>query len=427
MTTVTYREGDVGQRSSIDSDPDTPDALLTDGSQIWPGMETFVRRAGLASIIGTALISPVPFFGGLATGAYSIPLVMILAGASLFITIQPRPIRSLAWNIFAIAFFLHFAFLVLFAWIQLRFEGGYVLSGDGLMFYQNSVALAAGSLPITPQALGSADIGHYLVFSTLIRDCRADLFAIQVFDCGLLALAALLMVDIEPLAPRRMSLVLALFTAAFPTLIATTAFDLWKEPSLLFASALFLWSTLKVWRTPPGLRQMAFGGLATVAFVYLRCTRFYLVAYVECAIAAVTIVALARRAPLKRFKPAVVLLACAITIAEVWPWSIGWPLTPELMLEQIAYTLQTPFMLHYASGSFGQPSHEGRPLPPQHEIQPLLGKASARGRTVIAFVPSAPATSIESRSRSRILTIPLNIFRRLYGPFIWILPSHWNV
>lgn len=424
MTIVTYPEGDLSQRSLIDRT--TRDAACREGEQIWLGMETFVRRAGFASIVGSILISPLPFLAGLAAPAYGVVLAIILAGAALFIAIQSSRTRLVAGNIFAIAFFLHFAFLVLFAWIQMRFEGGYVLSGDGLMFYQNSVALAAGSLPITPRSLGSVDIGHYLLFATLIRDCRADLFAIQVFDCGLVSLAALLMVDIAPLAGSRLSLALALFTAVFPTLIVTTAFDLWKEPTLLFAGALFLWSTVKVWNTAPGLRQMAFGGLATIALVYLRCTRFYVVAYIECAIVAVAILALTRRASLRRFRPAVILLACAITIAEVWPWSLGWPLTPELMIEQIAYTLQTPFMLHYASGSFGQLNHEGHALPAVHAIQTLHGP-TARNHTVIAFTPATPATPAESRSGSRTIRIPINIFRRLYGPFIWILPSRWTV
>jgi hypothetical protein len=394
---------------------------------ISPTLDRLVRRAGVLSVVGTVLIAPWPAIAKLATPAYLLVILSVLAGAALFVATQPKQLRTFAASVFCVAFFLHFAALVLFAWIQVRFEGGYVLSFDCLMFYRNTLALAAGQLGITPAVLGSADIGHYLIFSTLVRHLHADLFAIQVFDCGLLAIAGSLMVDLAPLVPRRISLFLALFAAAFPTFIANAAFDLWKEPSLFFASVLFLSSTLKMWRAEPGWGQAAFAGLSTIALTYLRCTRFYLVAYIESAVVVLAVLVLVRRVPINLSRVAAMMLVCVIAIAEVGPWLRGWPLTPELMLEQISYTLHTPLMLNYASGSLGAAHHERLLTPPTHGLQrvPDAKPAPAVALAAIAYVP--PPEQTELRTRRGVMAHPIDAFRRLYGPFIWILPSHWKL
>ena len=386
-----------------------------------PALEASLRRVAFAAIVGTLLSAPWPALANFAAPSYALVIIVILGAAAFFTAIQSKGQRQLAAGVFAIAFFLHFAALVLFAWLQVRFEGGYILSSDGLLFYRNSVTLAANQLAITPAVLGSADIGHYLLFSTLIRDLHADVFAIQVFDCGLLAIAASLMVDLRPLVPRAISLALALFVAVFPTLIANAAFDLWKEPSLFLASVLFLWATLKMWRAEPGWRQAGFACLSAIALVYLRCTRFYLVAYIECAVATIGVIALLRHIELRRSRTAVWMLAGAIAVAEVGPWSVGWPLTPELMLDQISYTLHTPLMLHYTPGSFGLAHHDKLLRP----LQTVSGSGAAwpGDRTLIASMPPTAAASLESGSRGGVIAVPINLFRRLYGPFIWILPS----
>jgi hypothetical protein len=299
-----------------------------------------------------------------------------------------------------------------------------VLGPDGIVHFKNSLKLAAHGVWPTPSHWGTFDIGHYYLFATLIRALGADLFAVQVFNCGLSALTAGLMLSATRLFRPQYAAAVGLLVALYPASIALAIFDLMKDTSVSFMSVAALWGLLRVWYAASGWSRAAFALVASSALIYLRCTRFYVVAYLEAAMVTLLFLAFIRRLPVLRARSALPALVAVMLIVEVGPWSLGWPVSPQLMVRQIKSTLRNPAMLYYAPGLVEHAQEHTRvKSTPEAPATP----PSAPSRTGIVYIPS-PAKARSGREQARGAVAGLaNIFRRLYGPFIWILPSSWDV
>ena len=81
-------------------------------------------------------------------------------------------------------------------------------------------------------------MSHYYLFAAAVRFLGADLFGLQVMNCGLIALAAPLVFGIARSILPSAALVVGLGVALHPSLIAIAAVDLLKDPSIIFGTVL---------------------------------------------------------------------------------------------------------------------------------------------------------------------------------------------
>jgi hypothetical protein len=126
--------------------------------------------------------------------------------------------------------------------------------------------------------------------------------------------------------------------------------------------------------------------LVAVALAYLRVSRFYTAAYFELGLAVALIVALWRREGVSRSS---FLPACAMILAgELIPMTLGWPSSPRMVVDQIGHVLGQPLMRYGSQG-----------------MADLL-IAPAEGKTGAIQV--------------------IDIVRRTFGPFVWVLPTKWD-
>jgi hypothetical protein len=143
-----------------------------------------------------------------------------------------------------------------------------------------------------------------------------------------------------------------------------------------------------------------YAGAALMCGMYLRTSRFYSFAYIEVGFVAALLAMHAVRTRPFRSALAFALAVLVFVIVEVVPTRGRWPLSPTMVMTMASYTLDTPLLRAYAPGLFNR-LHGGR---------------------------RRPATAEESAEDWRVglLTFPANMFRRLFGPFPWILPSDWH-
>jgi hypothetical protein len=296
-------------------------------------------------------------------------------------------------------------------------EGGPFLGPDSTTYFTRSAELAGlgFQLDVHPVlAFGSYDVSHYYLFAAAIRYLHTDLFGLQVMNCALIALTAPLMYGIARIMLPSVALVVGLAVALHPSLIALSAIDLLKDPSIIFATVLLVWVIVRLTleRKPHAMALYAVAGL--VAGLYLRTGRFYSFAYLEVAfVATVVCMRLLRVTVFQRTAAAVLVVGIFLT-GEVVLVPAAWPPSPVMVASTVSYVLDTPAMSQYAAGLFDRVRASGKSpgLARDHEpimvpvhIGPKNGRFAIVG-TVVSFLA--------------------NLFRRLYGPFVWILPTDWH-
>jgi hypothetical protein len=222
----------------------------------------------------------------------------------------------------------------------------------------------------------------------------------------MLALVAPLSFGIARLIlPPAHALLVGAAIALHPSLIALGAVDLLKDPSIFFATTLVVWAILRSTRERRIGVLVALALAAVVAALYIRTGRFYTFAYLEGAfLGAVILIRLARRRVFER-AAAGVLAAGVFVAAEALPMRAGWPPSPVLVAATVSYTLETPGLRQYAMGFFDR----------------FGGRAGGGPR--VGPTETRPPALEPGEGLGALLVYPANIFRRLYGPFVWILPS----
>ena len=337
-------------------------------------------------------------------GAFAFAAVLALGVAVALAEAEPRRTRVVSLNLFMIGFAARAIALASFSWAALR-EGGPFLGPDSTGYLAGATDLAArgfhlGALPAT--FFGTYDASHYYLFAAAIRYLHADLFALQMLNAGLTALAAPLTFSIARRVLPRGARAAGLIVAVYPSLIVLSVVDLLKDPSLVFATLLAIWVVLSLARVR---RPSSVAGLfvpGVVALLYLRTGRFYTFAYIEAAVAcaAAWTFVRGRRAPF-RTRTAVAGLLLMFAAAEVLPAAVGWATSPVLFASQVMRAAGTPALLTYSTG-LADRLHA-----------PAKNNEAAGGND--AQIPG-----------SRVLTFASNLGRRALGPFPWIGPPQWT-
>jgi hypothetical protein len=387
----------------------SPDVTAAGRRTVWlAGMEERLGRVlarpvsvgavtcGLALAIAWTQLLP-----GVNASAVYLAALSILAAALLAAAEGER--WRISFSLFAWAFAVRLLTATACWYLAVR-EGGPFLGPDSSTYYRESAELAALALRLDALPVvhyGTYDVAQYYLFAGAIRYVGADLFGLQVLNCGLLALAAALTFGFSRMILPRGAVIVGALTAFHPSLIVISAVDLLKDPSIIFGTTLLVWALIRMTRER---RLAALGGLALaglVAALYLRTGRFYTFAYLEGGyVAAGLLMAILGRRVYER-RVALALTVLLFALAEGLPMRYAWPPAPLMVADTVAYALGAPGLRYYAFGLFDrvQVRHAGESPPP-------------------AARPSA--------GFGWLLSYPANLVRRMYGPFIWILPSDWR-
>ena len=370
-------------------------------------------QTGLAGL-SVALLLP-QFLPGV-TSSYLL-VIAVAAGAALLIAgTEDAAHRGTSLNLFVWALVCRCLAVTACYALGVR-EGGPFLGPDSTTYFTQGRELAASAFHLDMHPVivfGSYDVSHYYLFAGAIRYLHTDLFALQVMNCAMIALAAPLMYGIARITLPSAALVLGLAVALHPSLIALSAVDLLKDPSIIFGTVLLVWVIVRltVERRPHAMVLYALAGL--VAALYLRSGRFYSFAYLEFAFMATVVFLRLLRVPMFQRATAAVLVAGVFLTGEVVLARASWPPSPIMVASTVSYVLDTPAMSQYAAGLFDRVRISSKPTTIAGDHDPVM--------VPVHFGPQSGRFAIVGS----IVSSFANLFRRLYGPFVWILPNDWR-
>ena len=370
-------------------------------------------QTGLAGLSVTLLL---PQFLPGVTSSYLL-VIAVAAGAALLIAgTEDAAHRGTSLNLFVWALLCRCLAVTACYALGVR-EGGPFLGPDSTTYFTKGGELAASAfhLDIHPMlAFGSYDVSHYYLFAAAIRYLHTDLFGLQVMNCAMIALAAPLMYGIARIMLPSAALVLGLAVALHPSLIALAAVDLLKDPSIIFGTLLLVWVIVRltVERRPHAMVLYALAGL--VAALYLRSGRFYSFAYLEFAFITSVVFLRLLRVPVFQRATAAVLVAGVFLTGEVVLARASWPPSPIMVASTVSYVLDTPAIRQYATGLFDRVRISSKSTQVAGDHDPIM--------VPVHFGPKSGRFAIVGT----IVSSFANLFRRLYGPFVWILPNDWH-
>ena len=389
--------------------------------------------------IGICLALP-PLLG---FGNFSYVPVAGLVGllAVSFALAEDRQIRGVFVGLWALSLFVVLAVFLLVFGVS-RAVGGPFFGPDSAKFLNASLYLARehfhlGAHPI--QVFGSSEVGHYYLYALLIKAFHADVFAIQLFNCGITAIFGPLIFAAGRFIVPRFALLVGAIVGLNPELMMLAARDLLKDPSVTLTMTAAIWALVRVWRADSVRTRVANAAFAFLMVTYLRMGRFYVELYLAVAVAAVLLLVAIRRRPAVAAARAIAAAAISVFVStEIAMVGLGWPSAPWLMYSQIQHVRKTARMAYYDPGLFdGGTTARSVPPSPAREAsgRPPTPAAAGEAVAVPVFVvpparPSAPAVAAERTSR---VAVPqwaawiTNGIRRLYGPFIWIVPDRWDL
>jgi hypothetical protein len=366
----------------------------------------------------------------------------------------PNDDRTIIVGLFGLALSARLVALIVLHWLAVP-SGGPFLGPDSTAYLERSQLLAANAFAVPEHPIAvfrDLGVAHYYVFAAAVRWLGVDLFGLQLLNCTLIAAVAPLTYSwCRRVAPAS-ALWVGLVVALHPSLITLGALDLLKDPSVLFFSSLAIWALVRLVGADSARSTALFALVASVALIYLRLDRFYIAAYVEGA-SVVALLYVAMRARSLRWLPVVALMA-TLLVAEIVPVRLGWPASHTIMLQSIGWARTVPKIRDYSPGLFDNiDADDAPPLTDDiGSLGPLDGVFNRRSqaRFVVASLPlggqERPILPSDPRaaqpvaatrflqtigSLPRPLRIPftasVNTFRRMYGPFVWIMPDRWNV
>jgi len=345
------------------------------------------------ALSGVGAVLP-PFLAG-ANVSYVGVLAMAAGVAWLIARAEEAEHRPAAVSAFAWALAVRL-FVLTALWVISVRQGGPFLGPDSSTYFEDSTDLAAANFRLLAHPIvefGSLNVAQYYLFAALIRYLHADLFALQLFNCACTALVAPLMFGItRRLLPQWAGLA-ALAAAFYPSLIVVSANDLLKDPSVILASVVVLRVVIDEggsWR-----RVLTIGVAGFVALLYLRTARGYVVFHAEFAGIATLGYAFTQTGWTRSLQRRTVLTVVLFLLAEAAPMTLGWPSSPSIMIGQITHTLETDAMRKVDRGLLSRRRH------------------------------SAVFDDDDEFGASPLN--PVNVFRKVYGPFVWIVPPRWAV
>jgi hypothetical protein len=378
------------------------------------GRSAVLLRVGAAGL-GISLLLP-QALPGVNSSYLVLALLACACGVAIAGTEESR-YRLESLTLFAWAFLVRVLALTVFTALAIR-EGGPFLGPDSTTYFRQSgwlasVAFHLDSVPVV--YFGSYDVSHYYLFAAATRYVHADLFALQVMNCALMALTACLVFGLARIVLPAWARVLGIVVALHPSLVVMSAVDLLKDPSIVFGTVLIVWVIVRLTVERRLAMLPIYLAVGFVASLYVRTGRFYSFAYLEFGfVLAVLFTWLMHRRVFARPAAAFVVVVMFVS-AEVVPTYAAWPPSPIMVASNVSYVLDTPQMSQYAMGLFDRlrPSGlrnglglgEGGPRLESVHLGPRTGPLAIAG-TALSFLA--------------------NLVRRLYGPFIWILPADWR-
>jgi hypothetical protein len=339
-------------------------------------------------------------------------LVGVVCTLAVFVvarTVPPEDRRLAVWFFVAGFAVRAAALMALTSWLARN--GGPYLSPDGQTYWRRATAIALGEFDLKAGAvatIGSYDVAAYYYYAALAKMFGNDLFALQLVNVGLSSLVAPLMFSWGQRVVPGLAVALGVLLALHPSLVSMSASNLLKDPSVVFASVVVVWGTTRLLDGGSVRGRVMYLVLAALAGWYLRVGRFYTQLYLAAGFGiAVPFVALAAdlrsrdrtagredgaadspspgRRPWRHAVSSGLLLVAVFGTVEVAAITAGWPPAPVQVVRQVRFSLRSPGMRDYAPG--------------------LL---EAR------------------RSNAPVQTLVVNWIRRLFGPFVWVVPNRWD-
>lgn len=376
------------------------------------------------SLVSLAITVPLPalFLGTGVNYLVLAPAFALVVWCLSFL--EPSVSRTAFRQVATVAFAWSWAlFLVLIA-IQ-RAAGVTVLGPDGVLFIRaaQSIQDAQFNLPYASfRFFGTYATGHFYVFAALLETFGPSLFNLQAFNCTIVGLLGPLTFSWTRLVFPRIAVATGLLVASFPSTSYLAGLDLWKDPLTITVTTLAIWSLAHIGRTKTFGQLTALSLIAGGSLAFIHVTRIYTLAYLEIGIGLAALVAVLRQSV--RWRPATAVLV-TLLFTEAVPGAFGWANTPTLFLADVVQVMDAPSLRYYTASlldGLGTAGGEGLGHIPQSKARAVggMGVALIDGSSVIM------QTEVEGRasasSRYGPVTWILQILRRIYGPFIWILP-----
>jgi hypothetical protein len=296
--------------------------------------------------------------------------------------------------------------------------GGPSLGRDSMLYLRRSLVLARTHFDLgdhPTHVFGTTELAHYYVYAALIRFFDADVFAIQTFNSGLLAMAGALTYAAARFIIPRYAVAAGALVALDPELAMLAARDLLKDPSIVLGLTASVRALVGMWQATTRWERLTWGAVGATMIGYLRIDRSYVAVYLAVAVAAVALLVGFRRRPtIAAGRTVAIALLAVFATAEIAIVAMGWPSAVTLMYGQIVHVRHTRGMSDYASGMADRLT--GSVAPAVSAIRPE-GDAATQGSEQLGGGLGLPAWAVSVA----------NAVRRMYGPFVWIVPPRWDL
>jgi hypothetical protein len=379
------------------------------GVPVSPSLDRFLQRHATVALTAVILSLGLPYALGLSDTS-SLVLGSIVSGVALLLALtEPRETRATFVSLFAWGYLLRLVVLmVLYAAVAAPVS---MLGPDSSTYLRMSRLLADSALRIRLHPayfLGTYDAGPYYLSASVLYWLNGDLFTLKLLNCGLTALVGPLIFSWFRLTIPRFATLAGFVVAVHPSVITFSTVDLLKDPAVLFFTTLAVWALSRILVSPRIPPQLGFGLIGTAALVFLRLSRFYVVFYLEVAVTAVILAGWLGRPWRRRTGLASLVGVLAIfLVAELGPMQFHWP-------SSLTMTAQAVGFKRYPFGAYA-PGLVNR-LP------------GGRGQTWRPFASRLNSSaSLPVRTAVEAAVQGANLFRRLYGPFVWVPPERWDV
>jgi hypothetical protein len=387
-----------------------------------------------------ALGLPLPYLLGLADASYLAVLAAWVPLAIILAALHGPQDRRTVLQIGAIGLAVRVVFhLIVFAWATAG--GGPFLGPDSSVYFEESRLLAARGFAAEPNPVaffGSYDCAHYYLFAAARRFFEADLYGLQTLNVALTAFTGPLFYSAWRQLGLQHPLLLGVAVAVYPSWVALSANDLLKDPSIVAATTLGLWGLVRMAGARGTTERIVLVALVVPSLMYVRMARFYVVAFLELALAgALVLTWVLGRRPRGRLRPGTGLIVLTIALVEVLPGFAGWPATPRLFAGAVTHTVATPLMRHYASGLLDRAAAPAASMESERP-RPMVREQAARTDRSGERLPALTAATLPARAADaspapeiptvagRLARLAVNGVRKLLGPFPWIPPATWT-
>jgi hypothetical protein len=411
----------------------------------WRRAERRLRRAAQLSLVWLTVVLPLPLVLVDAGASYLIVPVALAAAIAAIAATEPPATRRLLAYLGIIGFAWSWTILLLVLWLQ-RSAGVVVLGPDGVEFLRAAETIVAMNFTLPRPSHEYFQIlatGHYFVFAAVLYLLGPALFHLHVFNCAAASLLGPLTFAWSRQVYPRGALPAALLVTLFPSITYLAVVDLWKDPSVILATTLTIWALVHMCRDPQPRRLLMFGVIAAGCVWYLNTSRFYPAIYLEVGLIVAAIVALLHRRRISR--GLVVAVIAVVGIGEGGPIARGWPGSPLMLVANVAHVLNVPSMRYYTAGLLDRARTEGQPPVnhPELRLKTLEGlnvglslgtsngtSSDPRATASEGSTDSRPQSVIQVQVDSQLATSAtfgslswmVHMIRRVYGPFVWILP-----